>query len=171
MPFYTLESGEEILLTTEDIPKIPQTIFDGNPYTKNDPYFKKWRKAAVMRYTKAKYRAIRVAKNQEHFLSIIGDAKSVLQDPTKWNDYLFERDKEKRPPGRPPMAPEDRKRPPMKRSDEMQLLLADHGILVNDDNHLCDEFSDWRFCPNGRLQRGSESTISVFYFLQHYADT
>ena len=64
----------------------------------------------------------------------------------------------------------DRK-PKIKHSEKMRELLADHGIYVDPDNYLCDEFAGWRFCPNGRLQRGSEPTISVHYFLQHYADT
>lgn len=63
------------------------------------------------------------------------------------------------------------RKPKLKHSEKMKLLLEDHGIEIDENSMLCDEFSDWRFCVNGRLQRGSEPTISVFYFLQHYADT
>ena len=62
-------------------------------------------------------------------------------------------------------------KPKLKHSEKMKLLLADHGILIDQNNMLCDEFSEWKFCVNGRLQRNDEPTISVFYFLQHYADT
>lgn len=60
--------------------------------------------------------------------------------------------------------------PKLKHSIKMKLLLEDHGINVDQNSMLSDEFSDWKFCVNGRLQRGSEPTISVFYFLQHRAD-
>lgn len=64
-----------------------------------------------------------------------------------------------------------KRKPKIKHSEKIKLLLEDHGIYVDQNSMLCDEFSDWKFCINGRLQRGSESTISVFYFLQHHADT
>lgn len=60
---------------------------------------------------------------------------------------------------------------PLRRGDEMRSLLEDHGIYVGEDNMLSDEFSEWRFCPNGRLQRADEPTISVFLFLDKYAKT
>ena len=63
----------------------------------------------------------------------------------------------------------DRK-PKIKHSEKMRLLLEDHGIYVDQNNMLSDNFSNWKFCINGRLQRKKESTISVFYFLQHHAD-
>jgi len=63
------------------------------------------------------------------------------------------------------------RKPKIKHSEKMKLLLKDHGIYVDQNNMLSDEFIDWRFCPNGRLQRGEEPTISVHYFLQHHADT
>ncbi len=67
----------------------------------------------------------------------------------------------------------DRK-PKLKHSEKMKLLLEDHGIYVRKDGMLSDEFSDWKFCVNGKLLDTSKpnlNTISVFYFLQHYADT
>ena len=79
--------------------------------------------------------------------------------------------------GEPPPAPKRKKRynkterkPKVKHSEKMKLLLEDHCIYVGADGMLCNEFSEWRFCPNGRLQRNDEPTISVFYFLQHYID-
>jgi len=60
------------------------------------------------------------------------------------------------------------RKPKEKHSEKMRLLLEDHGIYVDDQNMLSDNFSDWRFCPNGKLQKGNEPTISVFYFLQHH---
>ncbi len=80
--------------------------------------------------------------------------------------------------GELPRVPKRKKRynkterkPKVKHSEKMKLLLEDHGLHVSADGLLCNEFSEWRFCPNGRLQRNDEPTISVFYFLQHYADT
>ena len=62
------------------------------------------------------------------------------------------------------------RKPKLKHSDKMKLLLEDHGIYIDQNSMLSDNFSDWKFCVNGRLQRKSEPTISVHYFLQHHAD-
>ncbi|KYJ87046.1 hypothetical protein [Sulfurovum riftiae] len=95
------------------------------------------------------------------------------------NDRRYAVQKAVRPfnKGEPPQAPKRKKRynkierkPKVKHSEKMKLLLEDHGIHVSADGLLSDEFSEWRFCPNGRLQHGDEPAISVFYFLQHHAD-
>ena len=95
------------------------------------------------------------------------DQRSTLKIPAAHLD----RDEPSKTPQRKKRYKKVDRKPKVKHSEMMRQLLADHGIYVNPDNYLCDEFSHWRFCPNGRLQCGSESTISVHYFLQRYADT
>ncbi len=165
--------SDNLILDKDDFPQPPQRFFQSNPYETNHPNFKRWRAAAMARYYRSLYRAKQKARDQEEFLEMVGDARSVLEDPSAWKHYLKERDLDqpKRSPGRPPLNPEDRKKPLTKRSSEMRLLLEDHGIYIDINSYLSNEFSEWLFCPNGRLQRGDESTISVFYFLQQYANT
>ena len=45
MPFVKLQSGEEILLTTSDIPEPPPSLYHSNPYLEKDPLFKKYMSA------------------------------------------------------------------------------------------------------------------------------
>ncbi|KYJ87524.1 hypothetical protein [Sulfurovum riftiae] len=96
------------------------------------------------------------------------------------NDRRYAAQKAARPlnEGEPSQVPKRKKRyskphrkPKLKHSEKMKLLLEDHGLHVGDNGMLSDEFHEWQFCPNGRLKRNDKPTISVFYFLQHYADT
>ncbi len=114
----------------------------------------------------------------------------VLRDAPQWwlnlrrawdaNDRRYATQKAARPlkTDEPTTIPKRKKRynkterkSKVKHSEKMKLLLEDHGIHVTADGMLSDEFSEWRFCPNGRLQHNDEPTISVFYFLQHHVDT
>ncbi len=170
--FIELQSGEEILLDLSDIPEPPQYLFANNPYLKDDIRFKRWRSAAKARYTKSCYRAIKIARDKADFIDLVGDAKAVLQDPYAWENYLHERDLEhpKRSVGRPSLPPEQRKRPKVRRSDEMRQLLSDHGISINTDNTI-EDYDGWHFLPNGRIyfkDNDIEMTISAHAFIVDY---
>jgi len=146
--------------------------------------------------TKAKQRRqeIQDLKNagvwQDPRTRYLDDDGYILLDAPQWwlnlrrawdtNDRRYAVQKAARPlnEGEPPQVPKRKKRynkidrkPKVKHSEKMRLLLEDHGIYVDDNGMLGDEFYEWRFCPNGKLQRGLEPTISVHSFLQHYADT
>ncbi len=95
----------------------------------------------------------------------------VTQNPQLWKKYCNEREL-KRKPGRPKLAPKERKSPKgrIKRSDLMQQLLTDHGITINKDNGLepVSAYEGWIFLPNGRIRFENEPSISVHAFLKDY---
>ncbi len=66
------------------------------------------------------------------------------------------------------MAPEDRKRPPMKRSDEMKALLESNGFTVEDGTVYDNLGKSWEFLPNGRVRLSDGSVISAHKFLQDH---
>ena len=71
----------------------------------------------------------------------------------------------KRPVGRPKLRPAQRKKPKLKRSEQMRELLLVHGITVLEDLTL-EGYDDLTFLPNGRV--GDKGlTISVHKFLQN----
>ncbi len=174
--FIELQSGEEILLDLSDIPEPPQYLFANNPYLKDDIRFKRWRSAAKARYTKSCYRAIKIARDKADFIDLVGDAKAVLQDPYAWENYLHERDLDhpKRSVGRPSLPPEQRRKPMVKRSDEMRKMLTDHGVEIKADSSI-EGFNDFEFMKNGRIKfLGDEDagiepySLSVHQFMQDY---
>lgn len=185
MPFYTLQSGEEILLDITDIPEASESIFNNNPYLKKDPMFKKWRSAQKARYIKGCYKAIREAKDITDFKDKIGDIHQFLRDTeTSWSEYLSNRglpSKPKRKVGRPKLSDHLKKNNPrVKRSDKMKVLLAEKGIsigikgevLLNGDSRL---YEGWIFQLNGRIKfLGDEKfniepyTLSAHEFLEAY---
>ena len=170
--FFELENGEELFLTPKDIPEPPASTFTDNPYEAGSARFKRWRIAAKARYTKAMYKATVDAKNKEHFLSLVGSAKSLLQDSSSWDNYKSCRGMEeyKRPVGRPKLTDDEkiqRKLIP-KRSDAMRALLLKNGIAVSEDGSLHSKdglFFDWKFQINGRVRFENEDPISVHSFL------
>ena len=170
MPFIELQDGTEILLDVSDIPEPPASTFTDNPYEANTTQFKRWRATAKARYTKAMYRARVDAKNEEHFLSLVGDAKSLLQDPSAWESYKSCRglDECKRPVGRPKLLESEKAHctPRQKRSDQMMKLLEENSFMV-EDNMVLDSYGEEvaTFLVNGRLFMEGE-TISVHAFLQ-----
>ena len=184
MPFYTLQSGEEILLDVTDIPEPPEQIFKDNPYLCDDQNFKQWRSAQKARYTKACYKAIREAKDSNDFINRIGDARSLLKDPCAWEEYLSYRglDKPKRKPGRPKLPNHLKKQNPRikKRSDQMKVLLFEIGIEVSTEGKLLingnsEPYEGWIFQLNGRIKfMGDEEfnvepyTISIHQFISEY---
>jgi len=159
VPFLGLQDGSEILVEMDDLPEPPDTIFQDNPYERHDPLYIRWRAAAKARYVKACYKAAVEAKNREDFLSKVGDARSVLNDPTAWENYLSCRglDHPKRKPGRPRLPDHLKKRNPrIKRSEQMKALLFEKGIEVSPEGKLllngnADPYEGW-LLPNGRVK-------------------
>ena len=183
MPFFTLKSGEEILLDLSDIPEPSEHIFRNNPYLKNSPMFKKWRSAQKARYAKACYKAIRESKNKEDYLYNMQDAKLYVEHPYAWNQYLSNRglDQPKRPVGRPKLPDHLKKHNPrIKRSDLMKVLLAEKGIEVGFEGELLingssEPYEGWLFQVNGRIRfMGNEEfniepySISTHQFILGY---
>ena len=81
---------------------------------------------------------------------------------------------EPRPKRKRKKKPISERKPTVKHSEKMRSELEDHGIYIDEDGMLSDDFSNFRFCVNGKLldvSKPNSNTISVFYFLQHYADT
>jgi hypothetical protein len=184
MPFYTLQSGEEILLDITDIPEVPEKIFRKNPYLKNDPMFKRWRSAQKARYAKGCYKAIKDAKDSIDFRKRIGDVESFLRDTsTSWNEYLSNRGltELKRPVGRPKLPDHLKKQNPrIKRSEQMKTLLAQKGITVSPEGNLhlrgdSEAYKGWMFQANGRIKfLGDEEyniepyALSAHKFIEEY---
>ena len=161
MPFYTLQSGEEILLDITDIPEPSEKIFRNNPYLRNDPMFKRWRSAQKARYVKGCYKAIRDAKDSIDFRNRIGNVELFLRDTsTSWNEYLSNRGlkQPKRKVGRPKLPDHLKKQNPrIKRSDKMKTLLAQKGITVSSEGNLhlrgnSKAYEGWMFQANGRIK-------------------
>ena len=172
MPFIRLKSGEEILVEVDDIPEPPASIFTNNPYEASSPMFKRWRAVKKATYSRACYYAIKKAKDKEHFLSIVGTAREVLNDPTRWEEWKSNQGIEefKRPMGRPPLTDEEKveRKIGIKRSDLMKELLEKNGVNITADNYLVG-FDKIRFQPNGRLFFEIENLkMSVHQFLQEY---
>ena len=182
MPFIELEDGSEILLDVSDIPEPPASTFTDNPYEANTTQFKRWRATAKARYAKAHYKATVDAKNEEHFLSLVGDAKSLLQDSSAWESYKSCRglDEYRRPVGRPKLSEKEKlNRPPKaKRSDAMRSLLLENGVTVSEDGSLHSKdgfYIGWKFQINGRIKfMGDEEfnvepyTLSAHQFISEY---
>ncbi len=81
---------------------------------------------------------------------------------------------EAQPKRRRKKKPLSERKPTIKHSEKMRAELKDHGVYIDVNGMLSDEFSNFRFCVNGKLldtSKPNSNTISVFYFLQHYADT
>ena len=55
----------------------------------------------------------------------------------------------------------------IKRSVQMQLLLQEHGVMVNDDGTLTG-YEDFTFLPNGRIKTLEKDVIFVFQFIHDY---
>ncbi len=171
--FFELEHGEELFLTPDMIPEPHPSIFTDNPHETGSNRFKRWRIAAKARYSKAWYKAQVEAKNEEHFLLMVGEAKDLLVDPAAWENYKSCRgiEETKRPVGRPRLSDVEKlNRPPRsKRSDKMKLLLEGHGIVVQGDGSVSGEiYEGWSFTPNGKLKFEDEPTISTHTFLMDY---
>ena len=172
MPFIELEDGTEILLDVSDIPEPPAATFTDNPYEANTTQFKRWRALARARYAKAMYKATVDAKNQEHFLSMVGDAKSLLEDPSSWENYKSCRglDEPKRPVGRPKLLDSEKVNTPpkAKRSDQMRALLEENGFTVEDGKVYDNLGSSWIFLKNGKVELKNGSRISAHQFIQDF---
>ena len=171
MPFIELEDGSEILLDVSDIPEPPASTFTDNPHEANTTRFKRWRALAKARYAKACYKATVDAKNEKHFLSIVGDAKAVLQDSSSWDNYKSCRGLEeyKRPVGRPKLTAEEKvqRNPRVKRSDQMRVLLLEHGVVI-DAVGAVSGYDNFQFLPNGKIQTDAGDRISTHQFIQDY---
>ncbi len=173
--FFETESGEELLLTPDMFPELPTHLIAKNPYSHHDKRYQQWKSCTIARYYKKLYRAKVNKVNTNDFLAAVGDASDILANPRSWETYMEERELgKKRSLGRPPMAPGDRKRPSMKRSDQMRSLLLDNGIKINDDSSI-DGFDGFEFMKNGRIKflgdecAGIESySLSAYRFLQDY---
>ena len=186
MPFFTLKSGEEVLIDKVDFPEPSESIFHSNPYLRTDPRFKKYLSAQKARYYKSLYKATREAYDLQDFKDKIGDIHQFLRDTDiSWHEYLRERglptDKPKRPIGRPKIPDHLKKNNPrIKRSDQMKVLLAEKGIEVSPEgklllNGVSDTYEGWSFLPNGRIKfMGNEEfnieayTLSSHKFISEY---
>ncbi len=74
----------------------------------------------------------------------------------------------KRKPGRPKLKPEQRKKPKIKRSEQMRQLLKENGIAVLEDSTL-NTHPDIKFLKNGRLDVNGYP-VSVHQFLANIVD-
>lgn len=170
--FRELEDGTEILLEIDDIPPAPAAIFADNPYLKEDPMFIRWRVTAIARYAKAQYKAVANAKNEEHFLAMVGDAKALLQDPSAWESYLSCRglDEPKRPVGRPKLTEEKKvqRSPKIKRRDEMQVLLEENGFTIEDGFVYDNRGSRWKFLINGKVETEHGNRMSAHQLIEDH---
>jgi hypothetical protein len=85
----------------------------------------------------------------------------------EWCDMMVGHLK-KRKVGRPKLGPDQRKKPKLKRSEQMRQILKENGIEVLEDSILS-KHTDFKFLPNGRIGLvGSSVTISVHKFLQNF---
>ena len=82
----------------------------------------------------------------------------------EWCDMMVGHLK-KRKVGRPKLRQDQRKKPKLKRSEQMRELLQAHGITVMEDSTL-EGFDGLRFLPNGRVG-GRGLNISVHQFLKN----
>ena len=99
----------------------------------------------------------------------IGIPKGMKYHTDEYVRWTLQQDwgKLKRKPGRPKLLPEQRKKPKLKRSEQMRQLLQENGITVNDDSTL-DKYPEWNFLPNGRIRlQKTSATLSVYQFLQN----
>ncbi len=85
----------------------------------------------------------------------------------KWCDMMVGHLK-KRKVGRPRLSPSLRKKPKIKRSEQMRQLLKENGIEVLEDSTL-EGYPNLIFLPNGRVG-GKRLNISVHQFLQNLND-
>ena len=68
--------------------------------------------------------------------------------------------------GRPKLPPEEKKKPKIKRSEQMRKLLKENSINVLNDLSL-DKHPNWAFLPNGRVKQRNEPPVSVHLFLKN----
>ncbi len=97
------------------------------------------------------------------------DPRDVLHEPELWFDHCEKTGKRKKP-GRPPLAPEQRKQKPISRSQEVKLMLAEHGITIDDANSVIlsngNTLSGFKFLINGRVRDSEGITMSAHQMLQ-----
>ncbi len=128
-------------------------------------WFRNLEKAWAVNHKVGEEKRAAIAKEEDDELyRHIGKPPDGTDAYIKWCDMMAGYLK-KRKVGRPRLSPGQRKKPKIKRSDEMRLLLKDNGITVQEDRTLR-EYPGVIFLPNGRLKAGGFSS-SVHQFLKN----
>ena len=177
MKLFTLKNGQKVPFDISDIPETPESVFDKNPYLREDSTFRQWRVTQIARFHKASLKALAEAEDIDHFIHLIAKAKVSVSDPSSWEFYLSCRGMEqpKRKPGRP-----KKQNHRIKRSDQMKTILDEKGITVSLEGKLLidgksEPYEKWIFQPNGRIKFiGDEEfniepyTLSTHKFISDY---
>ena len=96
-------------------------------------------------------------------------AREALHEPNLWFDHCEKVGKTNTKVGRPKLPPEKLKRKPMSRNKEVRLMLAEHGITIDDDHtifHDGNVLTGFKFLINGRIRDRDGVTMSAHQMLQ-----
>lgn len=115
------------------------------------------------------------AQRRREKLNTIESTRTITDE---WNDWCDDKvqmlgeecDPRNHKPklGRPKLPAHLKKNPTkIKRSNQMRLLLQEHGITANEDSTIVN-YDGWTFCLNGRIKFEDEPTISTYEFIKLY---